>query len=147
MKKVLLRGPLLTSSGYGEHARQFFRWLETRTDIELKVQCLNWGTTTWYINPDIESGLIGRIMSKTNYDASNEKFDVSIQIQLPDEWDSSLANYNIGVSAFMETDRCSYEWFKACKKMDKIIAPSKHSLDSILIYGDPNSETHVINEP
>lgn len=147
MKKVLLRGPLLTASGYGEHARQFFRWLETRNDIDLKVQCLNWGVTTWYINPEIEEGLIGRIMSKTNYDANKEKFDMSIQIQLPDEWDPSLANYNIGVSAFMETNRSSYEWFKACEKMDKVIAPSKHSLESILIYGNPGTETHVVNEP
>jgi glycosyltransferase involved in cell wall biosynthesis len=147
MKKVLLRGPLLTSSGYGEHARQFFRWLETRGDIDLKVQCLNWGMTTWYINPDLESGLIGRIMEKTNFDISKEDFDISIQIQLPDEWDPSLAKMNIGVSAFMETDRTSYEWFKACEKMDKIIAPSKHSLESVLIYGDPKVESHVVNEP
>ena len=146
MKKVLLRGPLLTASGYGEHSRQFFRWLETREDIELKVQCLNWGITTWYIDTDIEEGLIGRIMKKTNVE-QNEKFDISIQVQLPNEWDPSLANYNVGVSAFMETNKCSYDWFLACEKMDKIIAPSEHSLKSVLVYGNPNCDTHVINEP
>ena len=28
--KVLLRAPLLTSSGYGVHSRQVFEWLEKR---------------------------------------------------------------------------------------------------------------------
>ena len=147
MKKVLLRGPLLTASGYGEHSRQFFRWLESRNDIELKVQCLNWGNTTWYINTDIEEGLIGRIMSKTNFDAQNESFDISIQVQLPDEWDNSLARYNIGVSAFIETTKCSKAWFECCNKMDKIIAPSKHALKSVLANGNLDKRAHVVNEP
>lgn len=147
MKKVLLRGPLLTASGYGEHSRQFFRWLESRNDIELKVQCLNWGNTTWYINTDIEEGLIGRIMSKTNFDDKNESFDISIQVQLPDEWDNSLARYNIGVSAFIETTKCSKAWFDCCNKMDKIIAPSKHALKSVLANGKLDKRAHVVNEP
>ena len=147
MKKVLLRGPLLTASGYGEHARQFFRWLETREDIDLKVQCLNWGITTWYINPDIEEGLIGRIMEKTNFDIKKEKFDISIQIQLPDEWDTSLAKFNVGVSAFIETDKCTQKWLKCCDKVDKVIVPSKHALDSILSAGKPNTKIHIVNEP
>lgn len=147
MKKVLLRAPLLTASGYGEHSRQFFRWLETRSDIDLKVQCLNWGNTTWYINGDIEDGLIGRIMNKTNFDISKEKFDISIQIQLPDEWDPSLAMYNIGVSAFIETTKCTEKWFECCKKMDKIIAPSLHAIKSVLENGNIGKPYIVVNEP
>lgn len=147
MKKVLLRGPLLTSSGYGEHSRQFFRWLESRSDIDLKVQCLNWGNTTWYINPDYEGGLIGRIMSKTNFDPQKEKFDISIQIQLPDEWDSSLAMYNVGVSAFIETNKCSQKWHEACEKMDRVIAPSKHAMNSVLENGLIKKPYSIINEP
>ena len=147
MKKVLLRGPLLTASGYGEHSRQFFRWLETRNDIDLKVQCLNWGHTTWYIDANIEEGLVGRIMSKTNFDFQKEKFDLSIQVQLPDEWDTSIARYNVGVSAFIETTKCSKKWFDCCNKMDKIIAPSKHALKSVLANGKLQKRAHVISEP
>lgn len=147
MKKVLLRGPLLTASGYGEHSRQFFRWLESREDIDLKVQCLNWGVTTWYIDTNIEDGLIGRIMSKTNFDNQKENFDISIQVQLPDEWDTSLAKYNVGVSAFIETTKCSKKWFDCCNKMDKIIAPSKHALKSVLANGKLEKRAHVVNEP
>jgi len=144
---VLLRAPLLTASGYGEHARQFFRWLETRKDIDLKVQCLNWGDTTWYIDAGIEEGLIGRIMSRTNYNQEKEKFDISIQIQLPDEWDTSLARYNIGVSAFIETTKCTEAWYECCKKMDKVIAPSAHALKSVIANGSLGNKAKVVNEP
>tara|TARA_B100000035_G_scaffold315483_1_gene336928 strand:- start:12101 stop:13246 length:1146 start_codon:yes stop_codon:yes gene_type:complete len=147
MKKVLLRGPLLTSSGYGEHSRQFFRWLETRDDIELKVQCLNWGTTTWYIDSEIEEGLIGRIMSKTNFDLQKESFDISIQIQLPDEWDTSIAKYNVGVSAFIETTKTTKKWYECCTKMDKVISPSMHALKSVLENGSLGKKAIVVNEP
>lgn len=147
MKKVLLRGPLLTASGYGEHARQFYRWLESREDIDLKVQCLNWGHTTWYIDTNIENGLIGRIMSKTNFDIEKEYFDISIQIQLPDEWDPKLAKYNIGVSAFIETNKCTDAWAKCCNKMDKVIVPSNHAKKGILENGSTNTPIIVVNEP
>lgn len=145
MRKVLLRGPLLTASGYGEHARQFFRWLETRDDIEFKVQCLNWGTTTWYLDRDLEEGLIGRIMAKTDVN-ENDKFDISIQVQLPDEWDPKLAMYNIGVSAFLETNRCSYEWAQCCNKMNRVIVPSDHALKGIEAYGQQSTKIDVVNE-
>ena len=75
-KKVLLRAPLLTNSGYGVHSRQIFDWLNTRDDIELVVECLQWGRTSWILAPELEGGLIGDIImrkkslmrrSKSNY--------------------------------------------------------------------------------
>ena len=43
MKKlVMLRAPLLSNSGYGTHARQIFRWLETK-NVEVVSDILNWG--------------------------------------------------------------------------------------------------------
>lgn len=119
--KVLLRAPLLTTSGYGVHSRQFFEWLEEKSP-EFKVECLNWGMTPWMVNPDKEDGLVGRIMSKSKQ--LDPPFDVSVQVQLPDEWDPKLGKKNIGVSAFVETDRCSQKWVEQCNSMDHIIVPS-----------------------
>ena len=102
MIRVLLRAPVLTVSGYGVHSRQIFKWLESRDDVELYVQPLNWGNTTWMINPDMEGGLVQRIMDKSK-DFSG-KYDLSFQVQLPDEWDPSIASKNVGVSAFVETE-------------------------------------------
>jgi hypothetical protein len=67
--------------------------------------------TPWMINPDMEDGLIGEIMKRTA--PINEKFDVSVQLQLPNEWDPSLAKVNIGLSAFVETDKCNPQWLDA----------------------------------
>ena len=119
--KVLLRAPLLTTSGYGVHSRQFFEWLNEK-DIDLKVECLNWGLTPWMVNPEKEDGLVGEIMSKSKQ--LDPPFDVSIQVQLPDEWDVKLGKKNIGVSAFVETDRCNPQWVEKCNQMDHIIVPS-----------------------
>ncbi len=132
MKTVLLRGPVLTFSGYGVHSRQIFRWLleqEKLGKIKLSVQALPWGQTPWLLNSDDENGLIGEIMKRSV--PINEKFDVTIQVQLPNEWDTTLGNYNIGVTAAVETDRCNPEWVFACNKMNKIVVPSQHTAKAL----------------
>ena len=129
--KVLLRAPLLTNSGYGVHSRQVFELLNERTDIDLVVECLNWGQTPWLINENLEDGLVGKIMSKSK--KIEGKFDLSIQIQLPDEWNHNIATKNIGISAFVETNRCNPKWIDACNKMDMIIVPSEFT-KNVAIY-------------
>jgi hypothetical protein len=113
MKKVLLRAPLLTNSGYGVHSRQIYEWLEERADVELYVECLHWGFTSWIVDTEAEQGLFGRIMSKAVGNLAEVDFDVSFQVQLPDEWDTSLARKNVGVTALVETDICNLEWMKS----------------------------------
>ena len=89
--KILIRGPLLSQSGYGVHSRQIFRWMLNK-GYDVTCQVLPWGITPWYLNPESLSGLIGQIMKRTG--TPEQKFDMSFQIQLPDEWDSSLASKN-----------------------------------------------------
>ena len=120
MKKVLVRGPLLSESGYGNHARQVFRWLLNKhPELEITVQVLPWGATSWHINPDAENGLIGEIMKRTG--DINKKFDISFQIQLPNEWDINLANFNVGISAIVEANRCNPKWIDACNTIIFIV--------------------------
>ena len=48
MKKVLLKGPLLTQSGYGHHTRTVLRALKTREDLfDIYIQAVSWGKTSW----------------------------------------------------------------------------------------------------
>ena len=123
MKKVLLRAPLLTNSGYGIHSRQLFSWLYNKKDVELTVECVQWGRTPWILDTDQEDGIYGKIMSCSK-PLDKGDYDISFQVQLPDEWDTTLAKKNIGVTAVVETDRCNPEWIEACNKMDEIIVPS-----------------------
>ena len=122
MKNVLLRAPLLTNSGYGVHSRQIFEWLESRKDINLHVDCLMWGATSWILDPKFENGLIGKIMSKSV--GVSEKYDLTFQVQLPDEWDTSLGKVNVGITALVETDFCNPEWLDHINKMDRVVVPS-----------------------
>ena len=144
-KSVLLRAPLLTLSGYGIHSRQVFKWLETRNDIfDISVEILNWGMTTWIIDREYDDGVIGRIMDKSG--KPGKKYDMTFQVQLPDEWDTSLGNINIGISAIVETDRCNDKWIEKINQMDAVIVPSYHCKKTIMRSGVVNTKVFVIPE-
>ena len=144
-KKVLLRAPALSISGYGVHSRQVFRWLESRPDLDVFVQALNWGDTSWMVNSDLEDGLVGRIMDKT-IELQDQQFDVSFQLQLPDEWDPKFAKKNIGMSAVVETDVCNPEWIKRMNMMDEVIVPTTHIRQTIMRTEPTTTRVHVIPE-
>jgi len=129
MKSVLLRGPILTQSGYGVHCRQVAKWLLDEKKYDVKFQIMPWGDTPWILNRNQYDGMIGKI-----FDASSTNlkgFDVSLQLQLPNEWDNSIATTNIGLTAAIETDISNPDWLNHCKRMDHVIFPSKHAMNSI----------------
>ena len=130
MKTVLFRAPSLSQSGYGVHARQVFKWLLTRPDLKVYTQVVNWGDTPWYVSPGSCDGLIGRVMAATN--SVPQKCDVSIQLQLPDEWDPNLGSVNIGMTALVETDTCNPEWVERCNRMSAVVLPSRFTRDVLL---------------
>ena len=144
MKVVYLRAPLLTCSGYGVHARQIFRWLNNQPNIDLHVSIVPWGITPWLINPNLENGLIGQIMEKST--PPPKKPDVSFQLQLPNEWDPSVADINIGLSAMVETDVCNPVWLDSINKMDACAVPSTHAKKCIENTGAVRTPLHVIPE-
>jgi len=133
MKKVLVRGPVLTQSGYGVHSRQIARWALGREDFNVKFIPLPWGVTTWYVNPDACNGLAGQIFERSQEKIENtDAFDISFQIQLPHEWDSNAARFNVGVTAGIETDVCNPGWIEHLNKMDMVIVPSEHARQTFL---------------
>jgi glycosyltransferase involved in cell wall biosynthesis len=131
-KKVLLRAPVLSKSGYGEHSRQILKYLLSKENIDLKVSILPWGITPWYLNQKDCEGLIGKAMSVSNVQ-EGEYFDVSFQVQLPNEWNNRLANYNVGVTAGVETDISSLSWSESCNSMDMVIVPSQFTKKSLML--------------
>lgn len=129
-KTVLLRAPSLSLSGYGVYARQIARWLFDKADnsprdnkIEVHTQLLNWGRTPWITDTNAQDGLIGRCLQASNY--PKEKYDVTIQMQLPNEWYPELGKFNVGVTAGVEADGCNPQWIDAVNKMDLVIVLSE----------------------
>ena len=126
--KVLLIGPLLTRSGYGEQSRYAMRALRSREDIlDIYVQPITWGATGWISEYDEEKAWIDQTIKKTiAHNAQNQPYDVSIQVTIPNEW-KSYAPINIGYTAGMETTLISPEWIAAINSMDNVIMISNHS--------------------
>ena len=53
--KVLVKGPALTQSGYGEHCRFVLRALQTREDVfDIYLMNLPWGKTNWLFEDNEE---------------------------------------------------------------------------------------------
>jgi glycosyltransferase involved in cell wall biosynthesis len=141
--KVLIRGPVLSKSGYGEHARQVALWALSRGH-DVRFQILNWGITPWFIDREELGGLIGQIMDRST--PFEEQPDLSLQIQLPNEWDNTLAKINVGITAGVETDRCSQEWKECCEKMNLVLVPSTFSKQAFLVDSNLNHKIKVVPE-
>ena len=150
MKKVILRGPVLTQSGYGVHTRQVARWLlekEKKGEIELKIHTLMWGDTPWILDSTRYNGFIKDLMERTTSPKLDKiVYDVSFQLQLPNEWDPKLAKFNVGITAGIETDRCNPEWIACLNSMNLIIVPSQHVRDSFLNTGKVSVPIVIVPE-
>ena len=142
-KTVVIKGPLMTQSGYGVHCRQIFRWLMSREDFNVKCIVTPWGQCSWIL--DHENETIRQIMERTVNENSME-FDLSFQVQLPNEWNPFLAKTNIGVTAAVETDKCNPEWIECCNRMDKVIVPSEFTKEVLVNTGGNSDNIEVIHE-
>lgn len=127
--KALIRGPVKSASGYGEHARYLLRALaEFPQDFDLYVIPTNWGQTNWTPTADDESMFIDSLITKTAiYGKNGGKFDLSLQVTIPNEWTNDLAPVNIGVTAGIETSKVSPSWIEKSMMMNHIIITSDHS--------------------
>ena len=144
MKTVLFRGPVLTQSGYGVHSRQIARWLLSRSDLDVKFGTLPWGDTPWLLDGDLHGGLVGEVMKRSV--SPDTKCDATVQLQLPNEWNATLAPVNIGITAGVETDRCNPAWIEACNKMTALAVPSQHVKSCLSNSGNITVPLHVIPE-
>lgn len=144
-KTILVKGPVTTESGYGSHSRQLARWLlEDHRDDEIIIGATPWGNTPWNLDYNSHGGLIGELYKHRT--TPSKKPDVSFQIQLPNEWNPEQANFNVGVTAAIETDRCNPLWIDCCNRMNAIVVPSEHAAKSLTNSGHINVPLHIIPE-
>ena len=131
-KKILLKAPILTRSGYGEHSRFVLRALLSKENLfDVYIQPINWGTTSW-INEDNEERkwIDSKIEQTIAFIQQGGRFDISIQVSIPNEWEN-IAPVNIGVTAGIETTKVAPLWLqKGNEVVNKIVTISKHSVNS-----------------
>lgn len=128
-KSILLVGPLLTRSGYGEQARFALRSLRSRPDLfEVFIKPITWGQTSWIIDDTPERRWIDETIEKTiGYLQQGGQFDISLQVTIPNEFNNQIAKENIGYTAGIETTQPAPIWVQKCNEMNSVIVVSNHS--------------------
>jgi len=148
LKNVLIVGPLLSISGYGYHSRQVFDYFLNKKDVNVYSSILPWGNTSWLVNKEGENGLVGKIIDSAidiNNTFSNE-YDLGIHIQLPNEWNTTFARKNIGISAYVETDICAQSWIKKTLSMNLVVVPSSFTKQVVLNSAKDESQKKELND-
>ena len=151
-KTVLVRGPALTQSGYGEHTRFVLRALRMREDeFDIHILPTKWGETGWLAIPSEERAWIDQQVNKATVHLHQKlPYDISVQVTIPNEW-QKMAAVNIGVTAGIETNKVAPVWIQQANLMDKIITISEHSKSGFeAVYTGQHPQTgqqiHLANQ-
>ena len=113
--------PISTRSGYGARSRDFVRALiSIRPDWDIKILSQRWGNTPMdALVPGEDDDLLSRIIMKKE----DRKPNVWIQITVPNEF-QPVGDYNIGVTAGVETTVMPPECLEGMNRMDKVLISS-----------------------
>jgi glycosyltransferase involved in cell wall biosynthesis len=114
--------PISTRSGYGARSRDFVRALiKSKPDWEIKILSQRWGETAMdVLEPGVDDDLLSRII----FQKENRKPNVWIQITVPNEF-QPVGDYNIGVTAGVETTIMPPACLEGINRMDKVLVSSE----------------------
>ncbi len=161
-KKIFVRGPVLSQSGYGEQARFAIRALKSREDIfDIYIQAIPWGRTGWVWEQSEFREWMDERITATQVALKQKTLqpDISLQITIPNEFEK-LCPINIGYTAGIETDKVAPVWLQKCNMMDKVLVVSEHAKSTLVntvaeatnnATGETfdyklQTETHVVHE-
>jgi glycosyltransferase involved in cell wall biosynthesis len=144
-KKILIKAPIHTRSGYGEQSRFALRALRSREDLfDIFIQPIEWGKTSWVCEDTEERRWIDTTIEKTiAFIQHGGQFDVSFQITIPNEW-QNIAPVNVGFTAGMETTKVSHQWIQKGNEMNGIVVVSDHSKNTYVnsVYTGVNEQNN-----
>jgi hypothetical protein len=114
--------PIDTFSGYGARSRDFVKSLIKEKDSEWDIKIIpqRWGDCPWNFLPQddpLRTRFIGGLQQKP---------DIWMQITVPNEF-QPVGNFNVGVSAGIETTIYPAEFIEGSNKMDLNLVSSQHS--------------------
>ena len=128
-KKIFVRAPVLSATGYGEQSRFALRALRSREDLfDVYIQPIPWGKSGWvWQDNELRQWMDKRIEeTQTLLAAKQLAPDISLQITIPNEF-QKMCPINIGYTAGIETDRVAPVWLQKGNEMDKILVVSNHA--------------------
>ncbi len=133
-KKVFVKAPVLSQSGYGEQSRFALRALRSREDLfDIYILPTSWGKTGWtWKDDEFRKWMDERILqTQIHLQQKTMQPDISVQITIPNEFEK-ICPINIGYTAGIETTKCSPQWLPKCNDMDKVLVVSNHAKTSIV---------------
>ena len=119
--------PIDTFSGYGARSRDFVKSLiELKgEEWDIKIMPQRWGDCPWnFLSQDdpLRQRFIGQLEKKP---------DIWVQITIPSEF-QPVGQFNIGVSAGIETTAYPVDFIEGSNKMDLNLVSSNHSKNTAL---------------
>ena len=128
MKTILVKGPALSRSGYGEQTRFALRSLRAHEDrFNILLQNIPWGHSGWITESGEERDWLDHLIGKTQHHINQRlPIDMSLQVTIPNEWEK-IAPVNVGYTAGIEATKVSPQWIEKSALMDRIITISEHS--------------------
>jgi glycosyltransferase involved in cell wall biosynthesis len=125
---LVFQAPIATRSGYGDHSRDILKSLFELDKYDVKVVPTRWGNTPQdQINPQTE---FGQKVLQNIVVSLDKKPDVFIQVSVANEF-KKVGNYNIGITAGVETTIAPQEFILASNQMDLIITPSEFTKETL----------------
>ena len=135
--------PISTRSGYGARSRDFVRALiEARPEWDVQILSQRWGNTPMdALVPGEDDDLLSRIITKKE----DRKPNVWIQITVPNEF-NPVGDYNIGVTAGVETSMMPPECIDGMNRMDKVLVSANFakSITENSIYDKKDQKTNQL---
>jgi glycosyltransferase involved in cell wall biosynthesis len=125
---LVFQAPIATRSGYGDHSRDILKSLFELDKYDVKVVPTRWGNTPQdQIDPQTE---FGKKVLENIVLSLDKKPDVFIQVSVANEF-KNVGNYNIGITAGVETTIAPQEFILASNQMDLIITPSEFTKETL----------------
>ena len=118
--------PIDTYSGYGARSRDIVKALINLDKYDVKVMPQRWGNTTWGFIDDHEEWHFLKPHLMGVGEKLTKKPDIWSQISVPNEF-QSIGEYNIGITAGIETNTCAPQWIEGMNRMNMNLVSSNHS--------------------
>tara|TARA_R100001443_G_scaffold116198_1_gene135982 strand:+ start:4186 stop:5460 length:1275 start_codon:yes stop_codon:yes gene_type:complete len=148
-KKILIIGSFCNVSGYSDHARVIVdaflsspqKHIVHLVDLQWAEASRNLDYTSKYL-PLIENTQQYLKFLKSTNTSMSDGFDCCFQVRPPNEW-HRVTNYDIGVTAALETVAAPQEWVANCNMVQKILVVSNHARENLLKAVDSQTNEKI----
>ena len=143
---LVFQGPVFTRSGYGDHCRDLLKSLRKMDKYNIKIIPMRWGNTPQ--NQVDGQSDFGRWMLERVIGQIEVKPDIFMQVSVANEFEPK-GNYNIGITAGVETTIVPKEFIDGTNKMDLTLVPSNFTKNSLVgtAYQQKDQNTgQIVNE-